>query len=76
VESKASIASPDDFLIELFGAMPSSSGVEVTPAKAMKCPPVRCAVQSIAEAIGQLPIHVYRRAKGGKERSQDHLTCH
>jgi len=58
--------------MELFGATPSSSGINVTPAKAMTCPPVRCAVQAIAEAIGQLPVHVYRRANGGKERDQNH----
>lgn len=72
VEAKASIASPDDFMMEIFGATPSSSGVTVTSAKAMTCPPVRCAVQSIAEAIGQLPVLVYRRSDGGKERSPDH----
>jgi HK97 family phage portal protein len=72
VEAKSVLASPDDFLIDLFGATPSSSGINVTPAKAMTCPPVRCAVQAIAEAIGQLPVHVYRRANGGKERSQVH----
>lgn len=72
VEAKSSVASPDEFLIELFGATPSSSGISVTPARAMTCPPVRCAVQAIAEAIGQLPVHVYRRANGGKERDQNH----
>jgi len=74
VEAKTSLASFDDFLSEIFAATPSASGVSVTPAKAMTCPPVRCAVQAIAEAIGQLPIHVYRRTNGGKDRAPDHPT--
>ncbi|MDX6806423.1 phage portal protein [Terrihabitans sp. PJ23] len=45
----------------------------VTPRTAMTCAPVRCAVQAIAEAIGQLPLHVYERDEdGSKERAADH----
>lgn len=73
VEEKSTPASPEEWLVELFGAMPAASGVAVTPRNAMACAPVRCAVQAIAEAVGQLPLHVYRRAdEGAKERAQDH----
>ncbi|MCC6736527.1 MAG: phage portal protein [Bauldia sp.] len=71
VERK-SLASPEAFLLELFGAIPAASGVAVTPLNAMQCPAVRCAVQAIAEAIGQLPVHVYRRADTAKERAPEH----
>lgn len=38
----------------------------------MECAPVHCAVQSISEAIGQLPVHVYKRAGEAKERDPGH----
>lgn len=39
----------------------------------MRSAPVRCAVQTIAEAIGQLPVITYQRGeKGAKERAPDH----
>jgi HK97 family phage portal protein len=67
-----SLAAPEAWLIELFGATPAASGVSVTPKNAMTVPAVRCAVQAISEAIGQLPLHVYRRTDGGKERDTEH----
>jgi HK97 family phage portal protein len=73
LETKASLASPDTALLELFGAMPSASGICVTPLSAMTCAPVACAVNAISQAIGQLPVHVYQRgADGSKERAPDH----
>lgn len=38
----------------------------------MECAPVHCAVQSISEAIGQLPVHVYKRDGEAKERDPRH----
>ncbi|KAF0136858.1 MAG: phage portal protein HK97 family [Xanthobacteraceae bacterium] len=69
---KASLASPDDVLRTLFDAAHSHSGVSVTPATALGCPPVRCAVLAISEQVGQLPLQVYRRTEGGKERAPNH----
>ncbi|WP_244496332.1 phage portal protein [Aureimonas ureilytica] len=63
----------DPRLTELFGGTPAAAGIAVTPASAMRSTPVRCAVQTIAEAIGQLPIHVVERgADGSKERATTH----
>lgn len=67
-----SLATPDSALLELFGATPVASGVSVSPKNAMTCAPVRCAVQAIAEVIGQLPVHTYRRIDNGKERAPEH----
>lgn len=69
----STLADPAAWLIDLFGASPATSGVSVTPATAMRCAPVRCAVRSICETVGQLPLHTYRRnADGSKERAPDH----
>ncbi|TAI61924.1 phage portal protein [Bradyrhizobium sp. Leo170] len=73
IETKAGISSPEPWLIELFGAAPTLAGVNVTPYTAMTCAPVACAVRAISEAVGQLPLHVYKRLPdGGKERAVDH----
>lgn len=66
-EKAASLATPDAFLLELFGVQPSASGVTVTPRSAMRCTAVRCAVQAIAEGIGQLPIEVFTVADDGSK---------
>ena len=74
-EQKAAptLSQPDAWLFDLFGASPAASGVSVTPQNAMKCAAVRCAVLAISEAIGQLPVHVYKRdADGTKERDTAH----
>jgi HK97 family phage portal protein len=68
-----SLAAPEAWLSALFGAAPAASGVSVTPRTAMRCTPVRCAVQAISETTGLLPLHVYKRQPdGSKERATDH----
>lgn len=72
-ERKSGTASPEAWLFDALGARPTSAGVVVTPRSAMECAPVHCAVQSISEAIGQLPVHVYKRGESdAKERFTDH----
>lgn len=62
-------------LADIFGVTSAAAGIAVTPATAMRSTPVRCAVQTIAEAIGQLPVHVHeRQADGSKVRATDHPT--
>jgi HK97 family phage portal protein len=74
LEKKAgTLASPDDWLVELFGAPAGTTGIPITPFVAMSCAPVRAAVQAIAEPLGQLSVHVYKRnADGSKQRAPDH----
>ncbi|GLT01504.1 head HK97 family portal protein [Sphingobium jiangsuense] len=68
-----SLASPEDWLLDLFGAIPAQAGVSVTPATAMRSTAVRAAVEAIAEAIGGLPLHVYERGEdGARDRATDH----
>lgn len=52
---------------------PASSGRAVTERSAMQMTAVYSCVRILAEAIGGLPLHVYRvRADGGKEKAPDH----
>ncbi len=61
------------WLAEIFGAQRGLTGVSVTPETALKNPTAYAAVAVIAQAVAQLPLHLYRRtADGGKERASDH----
>lgn len=75
IETKAapSLADASGFYFDLFGSGPTLAGVTVTPHTAMTCAPVACAVRSISEAAGSLPLHVYKKLPdGGKEKAIDH----
>lgn len=69
-----SLANPESWEAEIFGALPTAVGVSVTPSNAMRCAAVRRAVQAIAEPIGQLPLHVYRRDGDARHRDRDHAV--
>jgi hypothetical protein len=68
VEQKSSLATPEAWLVDLFGATPAASGIAVTPSNAMRCTAVRRAVQAIAEPVGQLPLHVFHRTGDARIR--------
>lgn len=61
------------WLEAIFGARRGASGVAVTPESALNCPVVYASTAAIAQAVAQLPLHLYRRLPdGGKERATDH----
>lgn len=70
-EQKA-LALADPGIAELFGALPTASGVSVTAHSALKVPAVLQAVRLIAETVGSLPCKLYRDANGSKEAAKDH----
>ena len=57
---------------EIFGALPTASGVSVTANSALRVPAVFQAVRLIAEEVGSLPCKLYRDADGSKEAAKDH----
>lgn len=69
---RKSLAAPDDWLLDLFGASPTAAGISVSPTTAMRSTAVRRAVQAIAEPVGALPLHVYRRDGEARERDNEH----
>ena len=76
-ETKASqsvgIAVADPFTLALFGLGEQVAGIVVTPESAMSCTAFRAAVTTIADPVGQLPIHVFQRnADGTKVHATDH----
>lgn len=73
LEKKASLTDTSGFYFDLFGAAPTLAGVNITPHTAMACTPVACAVRTISEPVGQLPLHIYKKLPGGgKELALDH----
>lgn len=69
----ATLAAPDQFLLDLFGASTTNAGISVSPRTAMSCAPVHAAVRAISEAMGTLPAYIYKRgANGEKQRAPDH----
>ena len=69
---RKSLSSPTDIERQLLGIRQAAAGITVTPNNAMECVAVRAAVQVIAEAIGQLPVHVYKRKPdGSRERDSE-----
>lgn len=71
-QKSASIASPDQWLLDIFGAQPALSGASVTPESALRVPAVKAAIGLISETIGTLPAKAYRRTEGGKEVDRQH----
>ncbi len=74
IEHKSgSIASPDAWIQELFGADPTISGQNITPETAMRATPVLAAVSLISDAVGTLPAKVFERlGDGGKKPAHFH----
>lgn len=58
-------------MMDLFGAMPSASGVRVTADSAMKHTAVYACVRLTSGAIGSLPLPVYRKTDSGREQVID-----
>lgn len=53
---------------------PSYSGETVGVADSLKLVPVYSAISLVAGSIGSLPVLVYRRVEGGRERATNHRT--
>lgn len=70
-EGKSVLATPSQEILELFGAASTASGVGVTAESAMRCPTVYASVKVISESVAQLPLHLYRKADGVKQRAED-----
>lgn len=62
----------DPMISEIFGSIPTASGVVITGNSAMHVPAVLHAVRLISETIGSLPCKLYREAGDSKEAAKDH----
>ncbi|MBO0141604.1 phage portal protein [Agrobacterium sp. Ap1] len=62
----------DPAINEIFGILPTASGVSVTGYSAMQVPAVLQAVRLISENIGSVPCKLYRETEASKEAAKDH----
>ena len=65
-----SVTLTDPAAWDLFGAVPTNSGVHVSAHSAMRVPAVACAVGLISDTLAALPVKVFDRAT--KEERPDH----
>lgn len=68
----APVTLTDPLAAWLFGAQPTYSNISVKPKTAMQVPAVALAVQTIANAVGGLPVKLYVRNGKGKEADPAH----
>lgn len=54
------------------GISMSATGEPITPATGFSLSPYYAAIRAIAEDVGKLPLHVYKRLDRGKQRASDH----
>lgn len=67
------LSNPAAWFVNAFAGEATAAGVRVNPAQALRVAAVFACVRILAETIGSLPLHVYRRLpNGGKERAPDH----
>ncbi len=67
------LANPAAWFVNLFGGQDTAAGVQVNPGSSLRVAAVFACVRILAETIGSLPLHVYRRLpNGGKERAPEH----
>lgn len=62
----------DAAISEVFGVVPTYSGVTVSGSSALRVPAVLQAVRLISETIGSLPCKIYQEGEGSKEAAKDH----
>lgn len=67
-----SISLSDPLALELFGVVPSASGVTVSASSALRVPAVLQAVRLISENVGSVPCKLYREEGDSKETAKDH----
>ena len=67
VEEKSGTATPEDWLVEMFGGTTTAAGVGVGAQTALRVPAVNSAIRVISEAAASLDVAVKRVEANGRE---------
>lgn len=67
-----SLADPENWLLELFGAGFSASGLPTGPIAAMSYSASAAAIRLISTACAECPIQIYKTSNGNRERDASH----
>jgi hypothetical protein len=79
LESRGTLAAPDAAMLALFAGGVGATGIAVTSATALRSSATAAAVRVIAETVGALPVHVFKRNPDGtRERFDQDIRsrCH
>jgi HK97 family phage portal protein len=69
----SNLSNPAAWLNRWLGGTPTASGVQVGVTRSLRVVAVYACVRILAETLGSLPLHLYRRLPGGgKEEATDH----
>jgi HK97 family phage portal protein len=71
-DTRSTLASPDSWFSEIFGALPAASGVTLGGAAALRVPAVRAAVMAIAETVATVPVKLFSREGDARNVASDH----
>lgn len=73
IETRSALVNPSPDLFALFGGLPTAAGMSVNAETALRSPTTLAACRAIAESMGALPLHLFRRgADGARERDGEH----
>lgn len=61
---------PAQWMVDWFGGMASSTGIQVTSASARRIAAVWCAVRILSESVASLPVFVFRRRPDGRGKDR------
>ncbi|BFH11752.1 phage portal protein [Paenibacillus melissococcoides] len=71
-EDTSDLKNPKSWFLDLFGGKKTASGERVTSESALMNSNVYTCASILGGDIGKLPIHVYRKKKGGREKDSSH----
>ena len=71
-ERRSTLAHPQPWLREVFGAEVTDAGISVTPESSLRSTAVFACLRVLSEGVAGLPLHVYRRDGSNRDRASDH----
>lgn len=73
---QSNLSDPADWFLQALGAAASSSGIKVTPLKALGVATVYACINVIARTLSSVPLVLYRQTNLNNDRATDHPLYH
>jgi HK97 family phage portal protein len=71
-DTRSTLASPDAWFRDMFGALPAASGVTLSGTAALRVPAVRAGVMAIAETVAVIPMKLFSREGEARRVASNH----
>lgn len=73
LERRSQLANPPEWLLRMFGGIPTAAGVNLTTRDAVSWTPVGAAIRLLAQSVASLPLLLYERLEPrGRRLRRDH----